>query len=1387
MKAKKQKNGIKVLISLVIALTMVSIPASVFASTGDNGNNDGGAVQATGTLYGETGTPPYDPDSYLRHEDNRFNGSASSDPYWDAGSHQRRLPIPPDVDVTYLNKPDPTVPHATADTDIVATVTNWDDEAHYAKIFLQVYEEVKFDPVTIWNDDMESCCVNWTAVDGDGDGVTWGRTEVRSNSPTHSWHNSRCTEGTYSGNADDWLISDEIPLSHCAGAMSWLNFSMFVQGEMNQFYPGNYEFTDYLRVLVNVSNETGNWSGWQALGIYGDTDGEWAYPEQLDDYTQRLAYASHEDNLGILLPTGPTDQTIRIAFQWKSDPAYNYEGAYIDDVKILTQCGGLQPLVWQEYKPVDEPLYLSPFNVSGFQKEVQFHLPFTPEDDTTYFFEVYSELMDAYDVDDHYDFNGSSEVDAMTGATYWDPDNGVNESVYFGIWHDAQALHTAVQDEVILEDCGDTIPVNIQVKVKNNGTVTEDIPVKAAIREKVIQDIFRDDFEDGTLDKWQGAYFTDDAASGFWWGLSDWDPHTGKYHLFCGDDRGFLDKDMEQGIFSVIDPVNEEGWTPTGDEVRVMLEYWAQWKMEAEGHTPFETGTSIWNVDYDAWAPILEDPVANAGLGTWPSSTLGYKVTGHSNDKYYGPTMPGAYINPNDVPPTGSKYSTSLFAIDMLPTIEHYQPSNNNFRFGWVVRTDESGMPDITYPGDIWSGVKIDDVHIYAEYPGPIVWESEPQIVHLEPGEETTVTFTWDANMYGKFIVDGFTELEGDWNTGTELDNDHAYNETYVYSNGYTDDIEDSYKYDNWATEDNTINTPSDYITIVDNGKSCSALDHYWYIGYEDGTYLGNTDAILQMVNPNSEDGSFDITGADSATLSFDMWVNADDGWDYITIEVSNNSGLDWYILDVPSEDWSYWYPTATWGTLTYELYNTTAGIPFTVYGGYDPILGFLDPVDLSATDLEQLHFRFHFLSDSGWNLEGTYIDDVSLTTSTNETVPYDGTDQPWKWVESTIFFDDMENEDTSAEKWITYDGSPVGDLWHRTSMHNPHSPTTKWWCGDEKNWSSYSKHLVDDILGYGLNGLAYESDPWHYRNNMENNLTLTLDMSGIYYAEFTYWENFTFADINDKGIVYISNDGGTSWREVGGTVGTDSGGWVQKTIDLAQFLPTDELLVRFSFVSNETGTDVGWEIDDILVKQMVDCRAPTTTAILGPATPDGCNGWYTSDVTVTLTAVDDVGMGQTYYNIDGGAWLVYTGPITIGIDGEHTISYYSVDAVGNVEATKSVSFKIDKTAPTGSITSPEAGYIYFFGRQLMPRILDKSKALIIGGLTATAIASDATSGVGYVSFSTSSGGVEDAVSPYEYNLPFYFPFGSDTLTVSVTDNAGNSANAGSVDYVKVL
>jgi parallel beta-helix repeat protein len=78
-----------------------------------------------------------------------------------------------------------------------------------------------------------------------------------------------------------------------------------------------------------------------------------------------------------------------------------------------------------------------------------------------------------------------------------------------------------------------------------------------------------------------------------------------------------------------------------------------------------------------------------------------------------------------------------------------------------------------------------------------------------------------------------------------------------------------------------------------------------------------------------------------------------------------------------------------------------------------------------------------------------------------------------------------------------------------------------------------------------------------------------------------------------------------------------------------------------------------------------------------------GDNNWYTSNVMVTLLATDNLsGVESTWYKIDAGFWLFYSTPFSVSSNGEHTVQYYSFDSAGNIENTKSVSFKIDKTPP---------------------------------------------------------------------------------------------------------
>jgi hypothetical protein len=310
------------------------------------------------------------------------------------------------------------------------------------------------------------------------------------------------------------------------------------------------------------------------------------------------------------------------------------------------------------------------------------------------------------------------------------------------------------------------------------------------------------------------------------------------------------------------------------------------------------------------------------------------------------------------------------------------------------------------------------------------------------------------------------------------------------------------------------------------------------------------------------------------------------------------------------------------------------------------------------------------------------------------------------------------------------------------------------------------------------------------YYNNVDEKLIFSFDLTHAFEAMLYWDQNYSFADENDIGYVEVWT--GSEWKTLF-IVSGSSPSWSTLNLDISDYVGGDEFTkIRFKFVSDEAGQSYGWLVDNVSVDGKVDYTAPTATCAIDPASPNGNNGWYTGDVTFTLSATDNTKVDVIKYRINGGNWLTYTGPVTIDDDGTFVVDYYAIDQVGNEGLVQTCgscgeSFKIDSTAPTGSLNFPQTGYIYLFGNELMPRILFTDKSLIIGGLTATASASDGGSGVAYVTFTTGAGSANVA-APYEYNLPFYFPFGSDTLTLGATDLAGNTAtNLGTCDYMKIL
>jgi hypothetical protein len=103
----------------------------------------------------------------------------------------------------------------------------------------------------------------------------------------------------------------------------------------------------------------------------------------------------------------------------------------------------------------------------------------------------------------------------------------------------------------------------------------------------------------------------------------------------------------------------------------------------------------------------------------------------------------------------------------------------------------------------------------------------------------------------------------------------------------------------------------------------------------------------------------------------------------------------------------------------------------------------------------------------------------------------------------------------------------------------------------------------------------------------------------------------------------------------------------------------------------------------------------PPTTAATGADSL-----WHNSPVSVTFTATDNPGgsgmsggQAKTEYQLDGGSWVSGTqctvaAPADHSDDGQHSLSYRSTDAVGNVEPAKSVAVSIDTEGP---LTSAQA------------------------------------------------------------------------------------------------
>jgi hypothetical protein len=194
------------------------------------------------------------------------------------------------------------------------------------------------------------------------------------------------------------------------------------------------------------------------------------------------------------------------------------------------------------------------------------------------------------------------------------------------------------------------------------------------------------------------------------------------------------------------------------------------------------------------------------------------------------------------------------------------------------------------------------------------------------------------------------------------------------------------------------------------------------------------------------------------------------------------------------------------------------------------------------------------------------------------------------------------------------------------------------------------------------------------------------------------------------------------------------------------------------SLTAGPSGSGLYW-----FASNAADREAPVTTAALSGTL--GQNGFYTSSVTVTLTATDDInGVASTSYSVDNGSWTTYASPFLVSSDGAHSVRYSSTDNVGNIETTKTISFTMDLGGPTTSAAL--AGTAGLLGWYVSP-------------VQVTLSAGGGTSGVASVHFRVDNGTWQT------YSAPFPVGEGVHSVDYYAVSNAGTNG-ATSTSYINV-
>jgi hypothetical protein len=284
--------------------------------------------------------------------------------------------------------------------------------------------------------------------------------------------------------------------------------------------------------------------------------------------------------------------------------------------------------------------------------------------------------------------------------------------------------------------------------------------------------------------------------------------------------------------------------------------------------------------------------------------------------------------------------------------------------------------------------------------------------------------------------------------------------------------------------------------------------------------------------------------------------------------------------------------------------------------------------------------------------------------------------------------------------------------------------------------------------------------------------------------GSITFWAHSSFGDTSEQSSASYKVD--TEPPALGNFPGPDGlNGWYVSPMSIAPSsndatsgIASESVCLDGSCANSITLTEgthtlemnatdgAGNSTSSELVSVQVDLTPPSFGSL---SSPDGTDGWFVSDVSLSPGAVDTTsGVASESICMDGTCGSTVT--ITEGI---HTISRSATDNAGNTATTEPESISCDITPPVSLFTVPPEG----------------TSIVSPGTVSLSGASTDALSGIGYAQISTDGGSSWQDLTLTGDSWTFTWnttglPDGTYPIYVRARDNAGNQENSAHIDVI---